>query len=217
MSEKAEGGRRGRGESVGLHVEAVVDAACDLLDHDGWEKFSLRRVAVVLGVTPAALYQHVASKEQLLDLVADRHLDELVLPAGPESWQRALESLLYDLRQLVLRRPLVAHVMLHHQVEGRGSYRIADAVLVLLREAGFDDETAVELFTTTCTYTLGFALHEGTRRAGPVTATERAQRLGVELAEDFPTLASSAGAYAQWWSEKHFSSALSRMLRSYQP
>jgi AcrR family transcriptional regulator len=217
MGEEIDQSKRGRGEAAGLCVDDVVDAACELLDRDGWDKFSIRRVAVSLGVTPAALYQHVPSKEQLLDLVADRYLDELTVPGSGGDWILALESLLHDLRRLVLRRPLVAHVMLHHQVEGQGSYRIANGVLGMLRDAGFDNSTAVELFTATCTYTLGFALHERTRRAAPLSADDRAQRLSTELAGELPALAAAAGEYAQWWSEAHFSSAVSRVVRSYHP
>lgn len=215
--EEVDRGRRGRGESAGLRMDDVVDTACQLLDADGWEKFSIRRVAVQLGVTPAALYQHVASKEQLLDLVADRYLDQLDLPDDRNGWEQALELFLHDLRNLVLRRPLVAHVMLHHQVEGRGSYRVANVVLGLLRDAGFDNATAVEVFTTTCTYTLGFALLEGTRRAAPVSGDDRARRLRTELSGEMPVLASTASEYAHWWSRQHFSSAIARMIRSYRP
>jgi AcrR family transcriptional regulator len=198
-------------------MDSVVDAACELLDSHGWERFTFRRVAASLDVTPSALYQHVASKEQLLDLVADRYLAELIGPGPGESWGAAMESFAHELRQLVLRRPLVAHVMLHHQIEGHGSYAVADRVLRLLHEAGFDSSTAVELFTTTSVYTLGFALHEHVRRAAPTSAADRVRHLRTELADELPAVASAADEYARWWSEKHFSSAVARIIGSYRP
>jgi AcrR family transcriptional regulator len=200
-----------------LTVAAIVDAACAELEAGGLNGFSIRRVAKRLGVTPGALYQHVSSKEGLLDRVADRYLGELALPAGGSDWRETVEGFVDDLRLLVLRRPLVAHVMLHHQVDGIGSYRIADAVLGVLRTAGFDDLTAVQLFTTISTYTLGFALHEVTRAPARPDAQARAAHLTDSFGETFPHLTAAADEYVRWSSEANFRAAVARLLDGYTP
>src|SRR5262245_9087797 len=84
---------RGRGEPAGLTTDQVVDAAVDLLESDGLESFSLRGVARSLGVTPAALYQHVGSRERLLSLVVDRYVDGLKLPASDAGWREFTHQL----------------------------------------------------------------------------------------------------------------------------
>lgn len=59
-----------------MHTEQIVDAAIALLDARGLPDLSMRQVAASLDVQPSALYWHVASKQQLLGLVADRILAE---------------------------------------------------------------------------------------------------------------------------------------------
>src|SRR5271163_3555950 len=65
-------GRRGqgkRGPRPGLSADAIVDAAIRLADAEGLEGVSMARVAAELGFTTMSLYRHVASKEELFQLM----------------------------------------------------------------------------------------------------------------------------------------------------
>jgi AcrR family transcriptional regulator len=74
-----------------LNRKAIVDAAIRILDVDGLDGFTMRRVADALGTGPASLYWHVGSKDGLLDLVFDE-----VIGAG---WSvRARSDRRYDPR-----------------------------------------------------------------------------------------------------------------------
>ena len=55
-----------------LTRDAIVDAALELLDADGLDGVSMRRVAQKLETGPASLYQHVGNKDELLEAVLDR-------------------------------------------------------------------------------------------------------------------------------------------------
>ena len=78
-----------------LTRDAIVEAALALLDADGLEGVSMRRVAQRLGTGPASLYQHVGGKDELLELVLDRVSAEVEIPApgvGADGWQEPLKE-----------------------------------------------------------------------------------------------------------------------------
>src|ERR687888_2227530 len=63
-----------------LTREAIVDAALRVLAREGADGLSMRRVAEELGAGPASLYWHVASKDELINLLIDRVTSEIPLP-----------------------------------------------------------------------------------------------------------------------------------------
>lgn len=69
-----------------LTVDAIVDAACELIAEAGLAALSMRRLGAVLGVDPMAVYHHVNNKRQLLSLVTARVVGAMVLPAADAAW-----------------------------------------------------------------------------------------------------------------------------------
>src|SRR4051812_22209739 len=88
-----------------LSRERVVDAAFTVLDRQGLDGLSMRQVAAELGVTVSALYAHVSSKDDVLELMYTRLFDGFEPPAvDPERWQE-------EVREYAIegRRRLLAH------------------------------------------------------------------------------------------------------------
>lgn len=84
---------------MSLSRDQIVDAAYDTLRADGLPGVSMRRLAQTLGVRPGALYYHVASKQDLLALLAERILEGLTLAgAGPERAAHDLRDVLLPVR-----------------------------------------------------------------------------------------------------------------------
>src|SRR5262245_45334246 len=76
-----------------LSREAIVEAALRVLDAEGVDALTMRRVATELGTGAGALYWHVASKEELLILLIDQVAGELDLPEpDPDRWQEQLKE-----------------------------------------------------------------------------------------------------------------------------
>jgi len=70
-----------------LTADEIVDTALAVLDRDGLDAVSMRRVAAELGVSPIPLYSRVGNKEALLDAMAERLAQGLVDEPGPaEPW-----------------------------------------------------------------------------------------------------------------------------------
>ena len=93
--------RRGREP---ITREAIVETALRLLDKDGLDELSMRRLADELDTGPASLYWHVGSKAGLLDLLFDRVIGEVVVPEPePERWQEQLKEVRHAGRAMILR------------------------------------------------------------------------------------------------------------------
>jgi len=82
----------------------VMQAATDLLAEAGMGALSMRKVAMRLGVSPTALYNHVQSKEDLLALVADQLRGQIVVDEDDQPRAQLL-SLLTQLRDLGAKHP----------------------------------------------------------------------------------------------------------------
>src|ERR671922_104598 len=88
---------RGRPPTIGREI--VLDAAIRLLDAEGVEALTMRRLASALGVSAMALYRHVGSKDELLMVLVDRLAARLVYPSRPQDPKGAmlvLWSTIYD-------------------------------------------------------------------------------------------------------------------------
>jgi AcrR family transcriptional regulator len=59
-------------------AERVAAAALDILEHEGPEAVSMRRVAQAVGITPMAIYHHFPSRQALLTTVTDREFAKLL-------------------------------------------------------------------------------------------------------------------------------------------
>src|SRR5215468_7082343 len=81
---------RPRGRPPTIDREAVLDAAVTLLDAEGVEALTMRRLASELGVSAMAPYRHVGSKDELLMVLVDRLAARLVYPPRPQDPKGAM-------------------------------------------------------------------------------------------------------------------------------
>ncbi|WP_167736121.1 TetR/AcrR family transcriptional regulator C-terminal domain-containing protein [Nocardioides sp. 503] len=92
-----------------LGLEAIVDVALEIVDAEGVEAVSMRRVAAAFDSGPASLYAYVANKDALLGHVLRRVIDEMELPSGG-TWQERLRSWAYESRAVMARHGDVARL-----------------------------------------------------------------------------------------------------------
>jgi len=121
----------------------IVETALALLDREGLDSMTMRRVATELGTGPASLYAHVANLRELEDLVFDRAASEVRLPQpDPARWQEQLEELLFEMMTIMRRHPGVARFALGRVPFGEHSLDVSDVVLGLLHAGGVPDQYA---------------------------------------------------------------------------
>ena len=138
----------------------MVAASLELADEQGLPAVTMQAVADRLGVTPMALYRHVANKADLLDGVVERILWEVPLPDPTQPWAERLALLARGTRAAALRHPQVFPLLLQRAAATPGARRTCDAVYSALHDAGVDQDDAVQLERILATAVLGFAASE---------------------------------------------------------
>ena len=83
-----------------LDRRRILEAALAVVDRDGLEALSMRRLGSELGVDPMAIYHHVDGKERLYDGIAELLWEEVARPQPGEDPVRALRGLAHSLRDL---------------------------------------------------------------------------------------------------------------------
>ncbi len=139
-----------------------MDAALRVLEREGAEKLSMRRVAEELGSGTASLYWHVGSKDELINLLVDVVMGEIDVPEpDSEHWQEQLKDCMLKTRQVFKRYPGVAGLTLGRIPVGPNFVRRAEWLLGLLRGAGVPDRIAAYAGDLGGLYLGAFAYEEG--------------------------------------------------------
>jgi AcrR family transcriptional regulator len=135
--------QRDRPARAPLTREAIVEAALRVVGREGAQALSMRRVADELGTGPASLYWHVASKDELANLMIDRVMGEIELPPpDPARWQEQLKEFGLNAWRMLGRYPGVAGLTLGRIPLGPNLMRLTEWTLTLLRGAGVPDRIA---------------------------------------------------------------------------
>ena len=143
-----------------LSRERVLRAAVDFADERGIASLSMRKLGEALGVEAMSLYNHVASRGDLLDGMIDLVFSEIGLPSGGAGWKTAMRQRAVSARQILSRHRWAIGLMESRSSPGPATLRHHDAVIGSLREAGFPVALAAHAFSVLDSYICGFALQE---------------------------------------------------------
>ncbi|HTK63907.1 MAG TPA: TetR/AcrR family transcriptional regulator [Pseudonocardia sp.] len=145
-------------------------ACVALIERDGADAVSMRRVAAELGAAPMSLYNHVPNKATLLDAVAEHIMSEMDLdlgghqPGEPESgepdWCDQARALARNFRAVARRYPRSVLLVITRQPRSTVGLRPVELALGVVRRAGFDDQTSVRLVRTVVSFVIGSLMHE---------------------------------------------------------
>jgi AcrR family transcriptional regulator len=133
---------RRAGRRRGLDREAVVSAALSVLDAEGLDAVTIRRVAEELGTSGTALYTYVRDKDELVDLLLDRVIGEADLSAISASlpWEEQLRGIAREIRRVMNRHRDIARATLGRVPQGEKALALLDEILGRLRRPGVPDE-----------------------------------------------------------------------------
>ncbi len=181
--------RRPTSSGVVLSADLIVDAACELIDAQGAQAFTVRKLGAALGADPSAVYRYFRNTEDLLLLIGESMTG--FAPSG--DWAADLRDFGLRAYRSALRHPQIA-VFSTVRVTGRPHEQHAvDTGIGLLLQAGFDEAGAVRHYHALVDTALGHAaLDAGVLRLAPAqrAADEQAWQdayAGLP-AEDFPSL-----------------------------
>jgi AcrR family transcriptional regulator len=173
----------------GLTTERVVDGALEVADADGIESLSLRRLAASLAVTPMAIYRHVRNKAHLLDLMAERLLEQVDIAAdGTISWQERLRRLFGSYLAVAAAHP-AAPFLLSRPFTSAREPQVTEALFEAFHDAGLDARQSGLVMQVISGMVLGPALHRAAWAAAMrevATAGPQDSSTDSPSAQDFP-------------------------------
>jgi len=149
-----------------LQPEAVIRAALEILDAEGLENVTLRRIAAKLNVQAPALYWHFKDKQDLTEdmaqtILSNAKLDNFTSPSDINDWPQWLADLMHS-----VRNALIAHRDGGRVVAGASFGRayalekMLAQIARVLNRAGFDSLHACLAAATTIDYVWGFVIEE---------------------------------------------------------
>jgi AcrR family transcriptional regulator len=186
--------------------DVVLAAALEIIDRDGAEGLSMRRLARALNRDPMILYRHAPNKAALLDGVAETVLAQLrVNPADPD-WAAQLRAIARDYRRLALAHPHVVPLLVTRPLatplalRPQGTLRPLEDVLALLTGAGFSGPDALHIYRALFGFLHGHVLDELQEVVEKPEETDDLLRLGLHRLPigEFPLLRSLASVMASY-------------------
>src|SRR3954451_8674277 len=167
-----------------LTRDRILQAALTLLDRDGLDALSMRKLGATLGVEGMALYRHVGNKERLLEGVTELLLEDLDVRSGDSaSWIDAWHAIARSYRRLARGHPGAFRLLALRSLTTAARFERAQVPVAILREAGFSDSTADQAFRTLLSYAAGYLLRELADANGELAPeeAEAAFDFGIEM------------------------------------
>jgi TetR/AcrR family tetracycline transcriptional repressor len=180
---------------VALDRQQIVREAVALLDADGFDHVTLRKLAARLGVQAPTLYWHIPNKAALVTAIAEQILTPLpARPAAPEErWQDWLIEVASGLRRALLAHPDGARIISLAQLSGQMA-ALSELAMSTLVGRGIPLHQARVMVLTVERATIGFVLEEQAPRP------DEAALKGFDMAdftERFPTVIAGITQYFQ--------------------
>ncbi len=166
-----------------LTRQRVLRAATALADSAGLEALSMRKLGEQLGVEAMSLYKHVANKDDLIDGMVDGVFAEIDLAGDEKGWRAAVRRRSVSVRQVLQRHPWAVPLMQSRTHPGESTLSHHDAMIGLLRGAGFSVVLTAHAMSVVDAYVYGFALQE---KALPFDTEERSAEVVQHILEAMP-------------------------------
>ncbi|ADP81615.1 regulatory protein TetR [Pseudofrankia inefficax] len=193
----------------------IMAAARHLIDRDGWEKLTMRRLAAEVGTAPTTLYHHVRDKDDLLTQLLDDYADRMPRPAMPLDPRERVITAATVIRDTLAAWPWVVEVLTRDDQVGRAALWMVETVLAGAVECGCSPEQAVDLYRSIWYYTAGEILIRATRgrdRPDSSRPGSRDDRIRAVDAAELPHLAALADRWASLTSRDTYALGLRSLV-----
>jgi AcrR family transcriptional regulator len=207
---RAGGKRRPRGS---LTPEAILDAA-ETVAAQGFDALTIRAVAARVGAVPMALYNHFATKDQLVDALLDRVLGRFEPEPPTGDCVEDLRRFARAHRRLLTTHPWAVAPLFARPNPGMSSVRIGELALEILRRGGLSGERAVAAFSGIIALNYGWSSFTTARALDPSSPGHDvgADLLALPPAE-YPLTVAVADEMGAYGSDHHYELVLDQLLR----
>jgi AcrR family transcriptional regulator len=186
--------------------DVVLAAALEIIDRDGTDALSMRRLARALNRDPMILYRHAPNKAALLDGVAETVLARLEVDSTDADWVGQLRDVARRFRALALAHPHVVPLIVTRPLatplglRPPGTLRPLEDILALLSRAGFSGSDALHIYRALFGFLYGHVLNELQELVENPDETDDLLRLGLHRLPigEFPLLRGLAPVLANY-------------------
>jgi AcrR family transcriptional regulator len=201
--------RRPRGS---LTPEVILDAA-EGVAAQGFDALSMRAVAAHLGAVPMALYNHFATKDELVDALLDRVLGRFDPEPPSDDWAEDLRRFAKAHRRLLVGHPWAVAPLFTQPNPGMGAVRIGEHALAILQRGGLSGARAVATFSGLIALNYGWSSFTAARDLDPGGPSQDVGAMLTQLPRDrYPLTVAVAAEMGGYGSDEHYDFVLGALL-----
>jgi AcrR family transcriptional regulator len=186
-------------------TDEIAVAALRMVDQAGLNALSMRSLAATLGTGPMTLYNYVADKEGLEELVVAAIVSEVSLPEATDDWQHDAHAIASAMWQGIRAHPKAIPLVLTRRMSSSTGFAVADALISALDRAGLQDRDRLAAFHALLGLITGSAQAD---LAGPSVAV----RIGSVAGADHPNVAALSEVAVGTPAEDDFDRGLRMLL-----
>ena len=195
---------RSRGQTS---PDRLIAAAIAIVDRDGVDGLTIRRLGDACGVTPMAVYRHFRDKDELLDHVVDAVLADLATQELTGSWREQIVELVWSARATLLDHPGMAALCVHRPTPVSAVARFYDRAIAALEAGGYSADQAILGSDALLMFLFGSVLWET-----PRTGTEPRSLLAPTAVPEARDILAQAETVGRRDPEEYFASGLGLLL-----
>jgi AcrR family transcriptional regulator len=178
-----------------LSRERILVAALAIVDAEGMEALSMRRLARDLSVQAMSLYNHITNREEIIDALVEVVIEEMGAPDLAVPWIEAVRRQALATHEVLVRHPWAAMMIMSRVNVGPARFRLVDRMIGCFVNAGFSLAAADAAANLVDSFTYGYTLQEVTFPLTEGTYREVAEAYIDQIPEErYPYLRRMAGA-----------------------
>ena len=155
-------------KSLELSHEAIRTAALRVIEREGLEEFSTRKLGRALGCEAMAIYWYYPSKDALLDAVVEKLMAGVGAAVKPKAdWIDTLRDVAHAYRRIAHDHPQAFPLLATRRFASEGTYAFLEQLFELARSQGIPDRVTARFYRVVSSYCNGFALNELAAPRGP--------------------------------------------------
>lgn len=194
--------RAGRGQQPTLSRDQIVRTAIEMLDAEGTEGLSMRKLGTRLGAGATSLYWYVAHKDELMELAVDEVFGEVYVPeVGDTGWRVGASVLCAGMRTMLVRHPWVLGQLGTRPNMGPNAMKMGDRSVALWVAAGFTGLEVAHASSMLMSHAIGSATAAAAAATMVKESGEPLDRILDTLRPRLEVVAKDHPDYRKWWNE----------------
>jgi AcrR family transcriptional regulator len=178
------------GGRLPLTRERILDAAVSLVDAEGVDALTMRKLGSELGVEAMSIYNHIPNKAALLDGIVATVVAEIEIPPHEMDWTERLRLLGRSFRAMALRHPQVIPLLALRPLRATPALEQIEVVFEALADAGAEPRQAADAYRVMADFALGFSMTEVADQLGSADPTEAFANIDLDDLSGYPHLLS---------------------------